>query len=155
MRSRELGEAVDGNLHVLNSLGPAKVKFTVEINAPLTMVHVGISIYNADNQLMWGTAHNIDSLEPGIFEFVYDLAVVPLKPGAYRWRFCLLDESEMLEFWDCSPDFLIDTEPLGHQDEQWAGLLNIPNEFTIYDQTGNPSDVRAVRGRMWTSIRFR
>jgi ABC-type polysaccharide/polyol phosphate transport system ATPase subunit len=151
----ELGEPHDGNPHVLKSLGPAKVKFTVEINAPLTMVHTAISIRSADNQLLWGTGYNIDSLEPGIFEFVFDLAVVPLKMGAYRWRFHLADEFETLEYWDCSPDLLIDTEPLGHLDEQWAGLLNVPSEFAIYDQTGNPSKVRAVRGRMWTSLRFR
>jgi hypothetical protein len=62
------------------------------------MVHAGISILSTDNRTMWGTAHNIDSLGPGIFEFVYDLAVVPLRPGAYRWRFYPGDESEMLAF---------------------------------------------------------
>ena len=140
---------------MLRSLGPARVKFTVEINTPLTMVHAGISIQSPDNQLLWGTAYNIDSLEPGIYEFTFDLAVVPLKMGAYRWRFLMADEYERLENWDCSPDLLIDTEPLGHPDEQWAGLLNVPNEFAIYDQTGNQYKVRAVRGRIWTSLRFR
>lgn len=151
----ELGEPHDGNQHVLNSLGPAKVKFTVEVNEPLTMVHAAITIHSSDNQLMWGTAHNIDSLEPGIFQFVYDLGVLPLRPGAYRWRIIIADEFKVLECWDCSPDLLIDTEPLGHLDEQWAGLLNVPSEFAIYDQAGNQSKVRAVRGRIWTSIRFR
>jgi hypothetical protein len=65
--------------------------------------------------------HNIDSLESGIFDFVYDLGVFPLNPGAYRWRFVGVDELQMLECRDCSPDFLIDTEPLGHADERWGG----------------------------------
>jgi ABC-type polysaccharide/polyol phosphate transport system ATPase subunit len=145
----------DGNPHVLKSSGPAKLKFTVEVNAPLTMVHAAISLHSPDNQLIWGTAHNIDMLEPGICEFVYDVEVLPLKPGAYRWRFLMADEFEGLENWDCSPDLLIDTEPLGHPDEQWAGLLNVENEFAIYDLTGNPLNVRAVRGRIWTGLRFR
>lgn len=151
----ELGEPHNGNLHVLKSLGPAKVKFIVEINSPLTMVHAAISIRSGENQLMWGTAHNIDSLAPGIFEFVYELSVVPLKPGAYRWRFHLADEFETVEYWDCSPDFLIDVEPLGHLDDQLAGLVNISSEFAIYDEIGNPTKGRPVRGRMWRSLRFR
>ena len=140
---------------VLKSMGPAKVKFRVEITAPLTMVHVGVALRSSENTLMWGTAHNIDSLDPGVYEFVYDIEVLPLKAGAYRWRFSIADESKMLELWDCSPDLLIDAEPLGHLDEQWAGLLNMPNDLAIFDQSGSPSDVRAVRGRIWSSIRFR
>jgi lipopolysaccharide transport system ATP-binding protein len=151
----ELADPEEGNPHVLRSLGPVRVKFTVEVNAPLTMVHVATLIYSSENQLLWGTAHNVDSLEPGVFEFVYDLPSLPLKPGAYRWRIVLYDEFQCLEYWDCSPDFLIDMEPLGHLDEQYAGLLNLPSEFGIYDQTGSHIDVRPVRGRMWTSIRFR
>ncbi len=151
----ELGESEDSNSHVLRSMGPVQVKFRVEIGEPLTMVHVGISLHSAENVLMWGTAHNLDSLGPGVYEFVYDLAVLPVKPGAYRWRFVLCDEFKVLEFWDCSPDFLIDTEPLGHLDEQWAGILNLANDLAIYDESGSQPDIRAVRGRIWTSIRFR
>ena len=85
----------------------------------------------------------------------YRRDVLPLKPGAYRWRFWLADEFGTLQYSDCSPDFLIDKEPLGHPDEQWAGLLNLPSQLAIYEQTGNRSNLRAVRGRIWTSIRFR
>jgi lipopolysaccharide transport system ATP-binding protein len=151
----ELEEEQPGNPHVLKSLGPVKVKFVVEINKPLSMVHVGIGLHSPENQLLWGTAHNIDSLEPGIYEFVYRLDTIPVKPGAYRWRFSLFDEFQMLEYWDCSPDMLVDAEPLGHLDEQWAGILNFPSEFALYDETGKQPDTRIVRGRIWTSIRFR
>jgi hypothetical protein len=115
----------------LKSLGPVKVKFAIEVNQPLRMLHHGIAIYNAENQLMWGTATNIASLEPGVFEFVYDLAVLPLKPGAYRWRVSLYDEHKLQDVWDCSPDLLIDTEHYGHVYDEWAGLLNVPNQFSI------------------------
>ena len=146
----ELVETPDGDPYVLKSLGPVKVKFVVEVNEPLRMLHNGIGIYSADNQLMWGTATNIASLEPGVFEFVYELSVLPLKPGAYRWRVSLYDEHKMLDGWDCSPDLLIDTEPSGHPYDKWAGLLNIPNQFSIYDEAGSLYSVRAVRGALWT-----
>jgi len=139
----------DENPHILKSMGPVKVKFVVEVNEPLRMLHNGIGLYSAENQLMWGTATNIASLEPGVFEFIYELAVLPLKPGPYRWRVSLYDEHKMLDVWDCSPDLLIDTESHGHTVDEFAGLLNIPNEFSIRDEAGSPYKVRAVRGALW------
>lgn len=151
----ELVNQEDEDSHVLRSLDPVRVKFTLEINSPLTMVHAALFLHSSENHLLWGTAHNIDALEPGVLEFVYDLGAVALKAGAYRWRFVLYDEFQCLGYWDCAPDLLIDMEPLGHLDEQYAGLLNLPNELGIYDQTGSPIGVRPTRGRMWTSLRFR
>jgi len=151
----EIAESQNGNPHVLKSLGPVKIKITVEVNQPLSMLHAAIYLRNPENQLVWGTAHNINSLEPGVFDFVYDLAMLPLKPGAYRWYIILIDEQKVLDIWNCSPEFLIDTEPLGHTNEQWAGLLNVPNELEIHDQNGNLANVRAVRGPRWTTIHFR
>jgi lipopolysaccharide transport system ATP-binding protein len=146
----EIAEARDANSYVLKSLGPVKVKFAIEVTEPLRMLHNGISLYSAENQLMWGTATNIASLEPGVFEFVYDLEVLPLKPGAYRWRVSLYDEQKLQDVWDCSPDLLIDTEPHGHIYDEWAGLLNVPYQFSIYKEGGSRYDVRAGRGALWT-----
>lgn len=146
----EIMETGNGNPHTLKSTGPVKVKFLVEVNEPLRMLHNGIGIYNTENQLMWGTATNIASLESGVFEFVYGLAGLPLKPGPYRWRVSLFDEQKLVDVWDCSPDLLIDTEHHGHPYDEWAGLLNIPNQFSVYDEIGNRCKVRAVRGALWT-----
>jgi lipopolysaccharide transport system ATP-binding protein len=148
--SWNLMDTPDGNPHILRSVGPVKVKFVVEVNQPLKLLHNGIALYNGDNQLMWGSATNIASLEPGVFEFVYELSVLPLKPGVYRWYVSLFDEQKMLDGWDCSPDMLIDTEPCGHPYDKWAGLLNVPNQFSIYDGGGKQYDVRTVRGALWT-----
>ena len=140
----------NGNPYVLKSLGPVRVKFVLRVNQPVRMLHNGIGIYNAENQLMWGTATNIASLEPGVFEFVYELAVLPLKPGSYRWRVSLYDEYNLVDVWDCSPEFLIESEHHGHPYDEWSGLLNIPNQFAIYGEGGSRCNVRAVRGALWT-----
>jgi len=145
----EIAEPRDDNPYVLKSSGPVRVKFAIEVNEPLRMLHNGIGIYSAENQLLWGTATNIASLEPGVFEFVYDLAVLPLKPGPYRWRVSLYDEQKLVDVWNCCPDLLVDTEHHGHPYDDWAGLLNIPNQFSIYNENGNRYNVRAVRGALW------
>jgi lipopolysaccharide transport system ATP-binding protein len=146
----EIASPRNENQHILKSLGPVKVKFVVEVNEPLRMLHNGIGLYSAENSLMWGTATNIASLEPGIFELSYELEVLPLKPGPYRWRVSLFDEHKLIDVWDCSPDLLIDTEHHGHVYDKHAGLLNIPNEFSISDEGGNRYEVRAARGALWT-----
>lgn len=146
----EIGEPRDGNPHVLESLGPAKFKFKVEVNQPVNRMHIALCLYSPENQLLWGTSHNVSSVDPGVFEFVYDFSIVPVKPGAYRFRIGLADDLGVVEILDCRPDLLVGTEPLGHLDEQWAGLLNVPCELSIQDQDGALCRFQAVRGRIWT-----
>ena len=112
------------------------------------MVHHGIAMYNTENVLLWGTALNMSSLRPGNLEFVYQLPSLPLKPGPYRWQVSLFDENGLLDLWDCSPDLLVATEPLAHAKDEWAGLLNLPSEFSVRDESGSPLDVEATSGRL-------
>lgn len=132
----------------LESIGQVKVRFVVEVNRPLQMIHHGIAIRNTDGMLLWGTAVNMPSLGPGIVEFVHQLPTLPLKPGPYRWQVSLFDENGTLDLWDCSPDLLVVTEPLAHAQDEWAGLLNLPSEFSVCNELGSPINVRAVRGTL-------
>lgn len=130
----------------LDSLGPLRVRFNVEVNRSLSMIHHGISIYNLDRELLWGTAVNMRSLDPGTLAFVHQLPMLPLKPGPYYWQVSLADEKGLVDLWDCVPELLVTTEPLAHPDDKWAGILNIPSKFSIYDRQGELRDVQAVRG---------
>ena len=89
------------------------MRFVVEVNQPLGMVHHGIALYNTENVLLWGTALNMSSLRPGNLEFVYQLPSLPLKPGPYRWQVSLFDENGLLDLWDCSPDLLVGDRTYG------------------------------------------
>jgi hypothetical protein len=68
----------------------------------------------------------------------YDLEVVPFESGSLPAAVCASRRAPNLEWWDCSSDFLIDTEPLGRADERWGGILNLPNEFSILDNPDAP-----------------
>ena len=100
------------------------------------MVHHGIGIYDMENRLFWGTATNLAALEPGLLEFVYDLPTLPLKPGPYYWRVSLFDEGGLLDLWDAIPNLLVTTEPVAHPRDEWAGFLNLPSKFRVYDESG-------------------
>jgi hypothetical protein len=142
----EILEPRGESTRTLDSLGPLKVKFTLEVNRPLSMIHHGIAIYNLERELLWGTAVNMRSLEPGTLQFVHQLPTLPLKPGPYYWQVSLADEKGLVDLWDCVPELLVTTEPLAHPDDKWAGVLNIPSEFSIYGREGELQDVQAVRG---------
>src|SRR5579862_77215 len=117
--------------HLLTSVGPFTVKFTVEVNEPIRLGIHGIEINDAEGQRLWGNAAYNISLEPGIHEFVHRVGSLPLKPGPYSWRVTLFNEYERIDIWDCIPELMVGAKPQSHPFDEWAGILNIASEFSI------------------------
>ena len=129
----QIVEPRNGEPHSLASLGPVTIKFCVHLQEAVRRGHHGIALYNSEGQLVWGTAVEDLCLAPGKHEFLYCLASLPLRPGAYRWQVSLYDEAKLIDAWECIPDLFVATKPLGHPRDEWAGLLNIPWEFKVDD----------------------
>ncbi|MBI3669983.1 MAG: ABC transporter ATP-binding protein [Acidobacteria bacterium] len=127
----EIVEPRGSQPNVLNYHGPLAIKFIVRVNEPVRDGQHGIALYDSGRQLLWGTAVNHLQLESGIHKFLYSLPTLPLRPGVYSWRVTLFDEQEMLDDWDCAPEFLVATEPVTHWKDEWAGILNIPSRFSV------------------------
>ena len=127
----ELVGSKDGESHILTHLGSTTVKFILEIYQPLRMCHHGIALYNQDRQLMWGHATDNLELAVGEHEFCYTFPMLPLRPGPYSWLVSLYDEKDLVDAWDCIPEMVIATEPVGHRRDEWAGVLNIPGNFSV------------------------
>jgi len=124
--------------HLLTSLGPFTVKFTVEVNEPIRLGVHGIEVNDADGQRMWGNAVFNLSLQPGVHDLVHRVGALPLKPGPYYWRVTLFNEHERLDCWDCMPQLMIGTQPLSHPRDEWAGFLNVPSELSITSNVQDP-----------------
>jgi hypothetical protein len=130
--SWEIIEPRGGEPNVLGSLGPVTVKFLVQVNQSVTRGHHGIALYNNERQLMWGYATDQLELGPGEHEFLYRFPMLPLRPGAYTWLVSLYDGShDLLDALDCVPQMIVAVDPLTHPLDEWAGLLNIPAEFSV------------------------
>jgi lipopolysaccharide transport system ATP-binding protein len=125
--------------NILASAGPVKLIFELALNTPLKMGHHGIALYNSDRQLIWGTAVDNLDLPPGTHFFTHELPSLPLRPGPYTWRVSLYDEHGLLDDWQCVPEMLVTTDPVTHAKDEWAGLLNIPEEFSV---VSGPDGVR-------------
>jgi lipopolysaccharide transport system ATP-binding protein len=117
--------------HILGTLGPVTLKFVVQVNEPLRTGHHGVALYNHDRQLMWGYATDNVQLPVGEHDFCYIFPMLPLRPGSYTWLVTLYDEFELLDSWDSVPEMVVATEPAAHKLDEWAGLLNIPTNFSV------------------------
>jgi lipopolysaccharide transport system ATP-binding protein len=120
--------------NLLTDDGPVSVKFCLKVNQAFRNAQHGVALYNSDHQLLWGTAVNNLDFEPGRIEMVHRLPALPLKPGAYWWRVTLWDEDGLVDDFQCVPEMLVVTKPLTHQQDEWAGILNIPSEFALVEE---------------------
>jgi lipopolysaccharide transport system ATP-binding protein len=116
--------------HSISTSGPVRVRFLVEIHSPVRHGHHGITLYNAERQIVWGWAADDLDLEPGLVDLVYEFPYLPLRPGAYSWMLSLWSDGQNIDLWDAVPDFLVSTENFQHSRDEWSGYLNVPSSFS-------------------------
>jgi lipopolysaccharide transport system ATP-binding protein len=117
--------------HILEMLGPVRVKFRAQLASPAQMVHLGVTLYNLDNQMIWGWgAFNLE-IAAGEQEFSFTFPMLPLRPGVYTWQIGLWDEEGCLDCWNALPNLIVATPNYQHRDDQWSGILNVPCEFQM------------------------
>jgi ABC-type polysaccharide/polyol phosphate transport system ATPase subunit len=135
LKGRFLGWQVLGpdsqDAHTLSTLGPVTIRFALEIREAVEHGHHGIALFNNDGQLIWGDAKDSLRLQPGNHEFCYAFSYLPLRPGSYSWRVSLYDADELVDAWDCLPQMIVATEPLGHPRDEWAGVINLPMKINV------------------------
>jgi lipopolysaccharide transport system ATP-binding protein len=117
--------------HVLTAWETVRVQFTLRVYRPLRRASHGIALFDAERKLMWGTEATNLAFQPGCYALVYELATLPLRPGAYQWLLSLYDENGLVDFWDGLPEMLVATPPLSLSRDDWAGFLNLPYKMEI------------------------
>jgi lipopolysaccharide transport system ATP-binding protein len=127
----EIVESAGSDPHTLATSGSFTVKFTVQIDEPVSEGHHGVALFNAERQLMWARATDGVGLAVGEHEFCYSFPTLPLRPGPYSWQASLFHHSDLVDLWDCIPEMTVAAESYQHQFDQWNGILNIPTQFEI------------------------
>ena len=130
----EIVHSETGEPHVLRSLGPVTVAFTLEMDQPVINGTHGIALFNHDRQLIWARAAENLKLDVGPHELRHVFPMLPLRPGPYFWHVSLYDQGDEIDFWDCTPEMIVATENHQHPSDEWNGLLNIPAAFGIEDK---------------------
>jgi lipopolysaccharide transport system ATP-binding protein len=126
----ELEDSNGAKTTTLDWHGAVRLKFIVKVNQALRNVHHGIALYTPGREVVWGNATDDLCLEPGMHQLICAFPSLPLRPGIYFWRASIYDGGERIDDWDCMPPMLVATEPQTHRQDEFAGVLNIPTEFT-------------------------
>lgn len=127
----EIVEPCETQPNILLSTGRVAVRFILDVYKPLRVSMHGISLYDAEGRLMWGNAIYNFKLTQGRNQFVHKLPTLPLRPGPYYWQLSLYDDSGLVDRWEGLPALSVSTTPVTHRSDQWAGILNIPSEFSV------------------------
>lgn len=135
--------------HSLDYLGPVTVRFRLVAHRDIHHGDHGIALYNAEHQLIWGTATYGLSLEPGEYWITYNFPILPLRPGPYTWLVSMFCDGEELDMWEAAPEMIVATESYQHPRDEWAGILNlradINAEKATVDLLGSDRKQRAAR----------
>jgi len=141
--------------HVISDFGPVTVRFTVRIDRPLANGHHGAILYDRDSRVLWGTGTDNLTLSPGLYEIVYDLEGLSLRPGPYRWHVSLYDEGYLVDDLECVPEMSVMTPPLGHRRDEYAGVLNFRYTMEVAELPGMLAGVGGGSGASDRRVAFR
>ncbi|HUL73837.1 MAG TPA: polysaccharide ABC transporter ATP-binding protein [Vicinamibacterales bacterium] len=110
--------------------------FTLRIDAtlahPVANGHFGVSVLDSDDAVVVGWAFEPVALGAGRHALDVTVPQLPIRPGTYRLSFALFNQGNnltggrLVEKWTAVPALLVDTPPVAHPQDEWAGILNVP-----------------------------
>ena len=128
--------AGEGNI-LQDGLKETTLEFSICPKETIRRGHFGMHIYNDVGVLTASWGFDDLSLDVGPQRLHLMLPYLPLRPGTYRIVCSLynggnnLTGGRLLEIWNAVPLLAVDTLPLSHQQDAWAGVLNIPADLKI------------------------
>jgi lipopolysaccharide transport system ATP-binding protein len=135
----EIDGASGAEPHVLKTLDPVKLKFTVDIRQPIKEGHYGVALRDHEQQVIWAWETQALKLGVGERELCHTFPILPLRPGLYTWLVALYDEGDLMDVWDCVPEMMVAAESFQHPQDEWSGVLNIPVGFEVDGERKSPN----------------
>jgi len=113
--------------------------FHVHLREPVTQGHFGIAVLTDSSAVLVGWGFDNLNIGAGQREITLRVPALPLRPGAYSLTCSIYDKGNnlnggvLVEQWYALPSLIVDTPPLSHPQDRWAGVLNLPAELKIQD----------------------
>jgi ABC-type polysaccharide/polyol phosphate transport system ATPase subunit len=133
-----LGWSVSGQDNVVrDGLRDVTLHFRVHLAQPISQGHFGLAVLNDSSAVLAGWGFDNIDIAAGAREILLRLPALPLRPGAYSILCALynrgnnLTGGHLVEQWYALPPLIMDTPPLAHPQDRWAGVLNIPAELKV------------------------
>ncbi len=112
-------------------------RMQLRLAEPISQGHLGVGIVNESNLTVVGWGFDGIHLPEGPQEVSLKIPMLPLRPGVYTLVCSLFDRGnnltggQVVDVWYATPPLTVDTVPLAHPQDRWAGLLNIPGELEL------------------------
>jgi ABC-type polysaccharide/polyol phosphate transport system ATPase subunit len=130
--------SVRGQNSVLRGgLEEVTLHFHLGLSKPIRQGHFGTAIVDSENVIVIGWGFDNLDLSSGTHELVLRMPILPLQPGTYTVTCALFDGGnnltggELVEQWHAVPPLIVDTKPLSHSQDAWAGILNVPANLEV------------------------
>jgi lipopolysaccharide transport system ATP-binding protein len=120
----------------------ADVRIQLRLAQPISQGHLGVGILNESNFTVVGWGFDGIHLPAGPQEISLKIPMLPLRPGVYTLVCSLFDRGnnltggQLVDHWYATPPLIVDSVPLAHPQDRWAGVLNVPAELQVYESTG-------------------
>ena len=130
--------SVGGEDHAIrDGLSEVEFHFHLRLSAPIAQGHFGVAILSDSGSVLAGWGFDNLEIAQGEQVVVLRLPLLPLRPGAYSLTCSVFDRGNnlsggrLVEQWYAVPPLVVDTPPLSHPQDRWAGIFNIPGEIEI------------------------
>jgi lipopolysaccharide transport system ATP-binding protein len=127
-----------GGAHVLTETARSfVVRAHVRLPHAIENGHFGLSLVGSEDEILAGWDFEPISLDARTDCLEVAIPELPLRPGLYRWTFSLFDGGNnvtggrLVEKWVAVPELDLDVQPLGHSQDAWAGMLNLPATLLV------------------------
>lgn len=122
---------------VRDGLREVTFHFHVRLREAISQGHFGFAILSDESAVLAGWGFDNVDIPAGEQEIIARLPSLPLRPGAYSLTCSIynrgnnLTGGHLVEQWYALPSLIMDSPPLAHPQDRWAGVLNIPAEFQV------------------------
>jgi ABC-type polysaccharide/polyol phosphate transport system ATPase subunit len=134
-------ELAGGGNILRDGLREVTFNFLVDLREPVRRGHFGFHIYNDASVLVASWGFDEVSFESGLQNIEITVPYLPLRPESYSIMCSIFNNGNnlsgglMLEAWNAVPLLAVDSLPLSHKQDGWAGIFNIPAQIKSIDRS--------------------
>lgn len=126
---------------VRDGLREVTFQFQLSLREQVVRGHFGIAILTESGSVLAGWGFDDVEIPTGNHDITVRVPLLPLRPGVYPITCSIynrgnnLTGGHLVEQWYAVPPLVVDTRPLSHPQDRWAGTLNVPAEMEVHSQS--------------------
>jgi ABC-type polysaccharide/polyol phosphate transport system ATPase subunit len=117
--------------NVLQHFDPVSFRVVVRLTEKILKGSYAILLFDDAGRIIWHGNFELSGLQPGMFEFLHHLPMLPIKPGGYRWKAGIYDGHQWTDGWWALPELVVGTKPTSNTGDEFQGILNLPCEMEV------------------------